>query len=247
MRWDRMTSTEIGAAVASGIDMGILPVGATEQHGPHLATGTDFVSAETVALRVAEKVPALVLPTIPYGCSLGHTDKWPGTLSLHPATLTQIAIEIGRWAIRSGLRKLLFLSGHGTNAPCLGSAVLQLRYEEPQARFQTIDIFTVSARVHALYNRDGLDFHANRGETSVLMHIAPDMVRPALAFDVPDVTPGLFWRYDMPRTTPTGVVGRPTEADEADGVLIMDTVVSDLATTLTKAALEDWPNCPPGP
>ncbi len=72
--WEQLTSEEIGAHVAAGMDLAILPVGATEQHGPHLGTGTDTISAEWVARRAAERTGALVLPAIPYGCSLGHTE-----------------------------------------------------------------------------------------------------------------------------------------------------------------------------
>jgi len=158
-----------------------------------------------------------------------------------------VVMEVSRWALRSGLKKLLFLSGHYTNAPCLGSAILQLRYEEPEARFRTLDLWGISPRCHALYTRDADDFHANRGETSLLMHLAPEMVRPDKIFDVPDVTPGLVWSYPMPRTTPTGIVGRPSEACAADGLMMTETVVEDLAAWLAKAAAEEWPVIPPGP
>jgi creatinine amidohydrolase len=247
MRWDQMTSTEIGEAVASGIDIGVLPVGATEQHGPHLATGTDTISAERVALAGGTKIPVLVLPSIPYGCSLGHTAAWPGTLSLHPMTLTAMVMEIAHWALASGLQKLLFLSGHATNGPALSSAILQLRHEAPRARFRTVDLWRISPRAYALYTRDAEDFHANRGETSLLMHMAPELVRPEKRFDVPDVTPGLVWNYAMPATTATGVVGSPTQSDAEDGAMMLRTLTEDFADLLRRAAAEDWPEIPPGP
>ncbi|MCB8883377.1 creatininase family protein [Acidisoma cellulosilytica] len=247
LRWDRLTASEIGAALAAGVDTAVLPVGAIEQHGPHLATGTDAISAEAIALATAARLPVLVLPTIPYGCSLGHTDKWPGTLSLHPITLTQVVVEIARWAVSSGLTKIMFLSGHATNGPSLGSAILHLRHELPEARFRTLDIWGISPRALALYTRDAADFHANRGETSLLLHLAPEMVRMDQAFDVPDVTPGTEWQYPMPRTTPTGVVGNPTEATAADGAMMVDILVEDFAALLTRAVAEPWPVIPAGP
>jgi creatinine amidohydrolase len=100
-----MTSTEIGETIASGMDLAILPIGATEQHGPHLATGCDTVSAETIANLAAKKSGAFVLPSIPYGCSLGHTEKWPGTISLHPMTLTHVVLETSRWVRNNGIRR----------------------------------------------------------------------------------------------------------------------------------------------
>lgn len=246
-RWDSCSSTEIGRLIAGGMDMAVLPIGATEQHGPHLGTGTDTISAQWVAEQAAERAGVFVLPSIPYGCSLGHTDRWPGTLSLGPITLTQSVLEISRWVLKSGVRRLLLFSGHATNAPSLGSAVLQLRYEAPDARFRQIGIWEISPRVTELYCRDGADLHANRGETSLLMHMAPDMVRPDPVFDVEDVTPGRIWSYDMTRTTPRGVVGRPTEAAAEDGKLMADTLVDDFAALLDAARVEEWPPMPPAP
>lgn len=246
-RWDLMTSDEIGAHIASGRDLAVIPVGATEQHGPHLATGCDTISAATLAELAAARADVLVLPALPYGCSLGHTDKWPGTLSLHPMTLTTVAIELGRWAVANGLTKLLFLSGHGTNDAPLKSAILQLRYEFPSARFATMGLWDISPRVGALYFRDGEDIHANRGETSILLHARPEMVRMEHAHDVADVTPGTRFSYAMPATTPTGVVGAPTEASAEDGAMMVEIIVADLADWLTGALAEDWPAIPPGP
>ena len=246
-RWDSCTSTEIGNLIRGGMDLAVLPVGATEQHGPHLGTGTDTISAQWVAEQAAERAGVLVLPSIAYGCSLGHTDRWPGTLSLGPITLTQVVLEVSRWALMSGVRRLLMFSGHATNAPSLGSAVLQLRYEAPQARFRQMGIWEVSPRVTALYCRDGADVHANRGETSLLMHAAPHLVRPDSVFDVADVTPGRIWSYDMTRTTPTGVVGRPTEASAEDGKLMAAALVDDFTALLQAARQEDWPAVPAGP
>jgi creatinine amidohydrolase len=243
--WESCTSLEIGELLRSGMDLAVLPVGATEQHGPHLGTGTDTFCARWVAERAAERTGVLVLPAIPYGCSLGHTDRWPGTLSLGPITLTQLVLEVARWALSSGIRKLILFSGHATNAPSLASAVLQLRYEAPHARFRQLGIWEISRRVTDLYCRDGSDVHANRGETSLLLHAAPEMVRMQLAADVSDVTPGRIWSYDMPRTTPTGVVGRPTQASKQDGILMAETLVEDFAALLRAGLAEDWPEVPP--
>lgn len=243
--WESCTSLEIGDLVRSGMDLAVLPVGATEQHGPHLGTGTDTISAKWVAEQAARRAGVLVLPAIPYGCSLGHTEQWPGTLSLGPITLTQVVLEVARWALKSGIRRLMMFSGHATNAPSLSSAVLQLRYEAPQARFRQLGIWEVSRRVTELYCRDGNDVHANRAETSLLLHAAPELVRMRLASDVDDVTLGRIWSYDMPRTTPTGVVGRPTEASEEDGALMAEALVEDFAALLRAGLAEEWPELPP--
>ncbi|MBY0559787.1 creatininase family protein [Hyphomicrobium sp.] len=246
-RWDRLTSPEIGDLVARGMDLAVLPIGATEQHAAHLATGTDTISAEMIAERAADAAGVLVLPSIAYGCSHGHTHQWPGTLSLDPVTLTGLVYDISTWAIRSGIRRIVYLSGHATNGPPLGSAILRLRYEQPDVRFRQLGLWDISQRCGQLYSMDAEDFHANRGETSLLLHAAPDMVRMEKAFDVPDVTPGCVFQYPPPRTTPTGAVGKPSEATVQYGHEMMDLLVEDFTALLKKALAEPWPTIPPGP
>lgn len=246
-RWDMLTSPEIGDLVAKGVDLAVLPVGATEQHAAHLATGTDTISADTIATQAGELAGVLVLPAIPYGCSHGHTHKWPGTISLDPVTLTGVIYDVSTWAIRSGVRRIIYLSGHATNGPSLGSAILRLRYEQPEARFRQLGLWDISPRVGKLYAADAEDFHANRAETSLLLHKCPDMVRMDKAFDVPDVTPGLVFQYPPPRTTPTGAVGHPSEATADYGRQMMSVLVEDFAAMLKKALAEPWPDIPPGP
>lgn len=243
-RWDKMTSPEIGALIEGGMDLAVLPIGATEQHAAHLATGTDTFSADTVATRAAEKAGVLVLPSIPYGCSHGHTQLWPGTISLDPATLLALVYDVTKWAIGTGIKRIVYLSGHATNGPSLGSAILRLRYEEPDARFRELGLWDISKRAHDLYTRDAEDFHANRAETSLLLHAAPDMVRMDKVVDIPDVTPGKLFQYPPPRTTPTGAVGNASEATTEDGRMMMNTLVEDFAAFLEQALVEDWPVIP---
>jgi creatinine amidohydrolase len=245
-RWDLLTSAEIGALVDGGMDLAIFPVGATEQHGPHLATGTDTISPEEIAWRVSDRTGVVVLPALPYGLSLGHRDKWPGTISLHPQTLTQAAIEVGRWVMASGFRKLIFLNGNGPNVPPLESARIQLRYEFPRCRFRVISLFDASPRLAVAYTRDAADLHANQGETSLLMHLRPEMVRAEKLVDEPDVTPGLVFSYDMPATTVSGVVGHARRSSAEDGRLLSEMLVDDIEAIVRKALVEDWPT-PPGP
>ena len=245
-RWDLMTATEIGAVVASGMDMAVLPVGATEQHGPHLATGCDTISPEEIAWRVSENTGVVVLPALAYGISLGHRDHWPGTISLHPQTFAQVIVEIGRWVVASGFTRLVMLNGNGPNQPGLECARIQLRYEFTQCRFRVLSLFDCSPRVRDYYFADAADIHANRGETALLLHVRPEGVRPAAAVDEEDVTPGKFFSYDMPRTTVTGVVGRPTLASAAEGAKLADMLVEDLTATIRAALTETWP-MPPGP
>jgi len=236
-----MTATEIGDVVGSGMDLALLPVGATEQHGPHLATGCDTISPEEIAWRVSERTGIVVLPSLPYGISLGHRDHWPGTVSLSPQTLIQAVVEIGRWVVSSGFTKFVMLNGNGPNLPALECARIQLRHEFPNCRFRVLSLFDCSARVKEYYFADAEDIHANRGETALLLHVRPEGVRFEAAVDEDDVTPGKFFSYDMPTTTTTGVVGRPTLASPRDGEKLTGMLVEDLSALLGAALVEQWP------
>jgi creatinine amidohydrolase len=244
-RWELMTSAEIGDAVVKGMDLALLPVGATEQHGPHLATGCDTISPDEIAWRVSERTGVVVMPAIPYGISLGHTSRWPGTISLHPQTLTQVVVEIARWVMASGFSKLIMLNGNGPNAPALECSRIQLRYEFPRCRFRVLSLFDCSTRVQQHYFSDAADIHANRGETSLLMHVRPAAVRPDAAVDEEDITPGKIFSYDMPSTTASGVVGRPSLASPQDGAKLSQMLVEDLSAIVQAALIESWPS-PPG-
>ncbi|HEY7247696.1 MAG TPA: creatininase family protein [Xanthobacteraceae bacterium] len=236
-----MTSPEIGDAVRNGMDLALLPVGAIEQHGPHLATGCDTISPEEIAWRVSERTGVVVLPAIPYGISLGHTSRWAGTLSLYPQTLTQLVLEIARWVPASGFSKLLMLNGNGPNLPALECARIQLRYEFPRCRFRVLSLFDCSQRVREHYFSDAADIHANRGETSLLLHVRPGAVRPGAVVDEEDVTPGKIFSYDMPSVTRSGVVGRPSLASQQDGAHLTQMLVEDLSAIVEAAMIEPWP------
>jgi creatinine amidohydrolase len=231
---------EIGAAAGAGA-VAVLPVGATEQHGPHLATGTDTLLAEHVADAAAERTGDVVLPALPYGCSLGHTDRWPGTLSLHPATMTAVVVEVGRWAHASGFRKLVIVNGHATNGPPCQSAILQLRHELPDLRPRFVSIFDLTPEIAARYTEDAPDFHANEAETSMLLHIDGTQVRPDRIVDEPDRTVGRVLTYPMPAVTSSGVVGTPSAASAERGAALVEQLVGALVDLLSRARAEADP------
>lgn len=240
-RWSALTMDAVGAAAATGA-IAVLPVGATEQHGAHLATGTDTLLADEVSLAAASQTGDLVLPPIAYGCSLGHTSHWPGTISLMPATMTAVVVEVGRWAYASGFRKLVIVNGHATNGPPCQSALLQLRHELPELRPRFVSLFDLTPAIAARYTQDAPDFHANEAETSMLLHLAPAQVVPEKAVDEPDRTVGTVLLYPMPAVTLSGVVGAPSEATPERGKELFDELVSALVELLTAARNEQDPS-----
>jgi creatinine amidohydrolase len=239
-RWATLTLEEVGAFAAAGA-VAILPVGATEQHGPHLATGADSLFAEEVALAGAARTGDVVLPALAYGCSLGHTERWAGTLSLHPATLTAVVVEIGRWAHSSGFKKLIILNGHATNEPPCQSAILQLRYELSDLRLRFVSLFELSPAIANRYRADAPDFHANEAETSLMLHLDRSGVREDRVVDEPDRTEGAVFQYPMPTVTESGVVGAPSGATAELGAELFTMLADAFAALLTRARDESDP------
>ncbi len=235
--WSKLTLDEVGALAERGV-VAVLPVGATEQHGPHLATGTDAVLAHAAVDAAVQSTGDVALPVLSYGCSLGHTERWPGTLSLSPVTMTNVVVDIGRWVYRSGFRKLVMVNSHATNGPPCQSAILQLRHELPQLRMRFVSLFDVSPEAAAGYFADAPDPHANEAETALLLHVASELVHFDRAVDEQDRTIGRVLQYAMPQVTVSGVVGRPSTATAGGGERLFRAVVDGLIDLLQRARTE---------
>jgi creatinine amidohydrolase len=226
-----------------GTDVGLVPVGAVEQHGPHLPTGTDTLVAEAVCDLVAEAADAPVLPAINVGVSYGHGAELPGTLSLSPALLDAVIRQYAAWAATSGLRRLLFVNAHFGNAAALSTATDQLRLLRPDLRVGTVDWWSADPTVFAECLSDGTDIHANRAETSVVLAIAPQLVhldRLAAADDA-DRTDDLVFRYTAPSLSTNGVTGRPSEATAALGRNLLDRSAAAIADRVRRGRIEEPP------
>jgi creatinine amidohydrolase len=104
----------------------IVPTGAVEQHGPHLGLGADWIQAWNLAKQVGEKTDTLVLPVMPYGVS-GHHKDFTGTIFLDPATFQKVILEILGCLNRYGVKKVLFINGHGGNLAALSAAAREAR------------------------------------------------------------------------------------------------------------------------
>ena len=243
MIWSERTWAELPGDLAAVGRAAILPVGATEQHGPHMGCGMDAVLADRLCAAVAERTKVPMLPTLPYGCSLGHSRRWPGTLALKPTTLIELVKEIGDWAYHSGVRRLFMVNTHVTNAAPLRCALEMLRAEHDDLMVALFNSATLSKRVREVHFAEGDDWHANAAETSLMLAVAPEMVRPALlaAADDPDRTDGLVFAHPVNRTSMNGVTGAPSRAKAADGRLWFDWMVEDLAALIRRGITEEPP------
>lgn len=171
-----MTSPELGAA-AGGVRVALQPVGATEQHGPNLALGTDSAVAEGIARRVAARLGrrALLLPALPFGLSHHHTG-FPGTVTLAPETVTALCLDVARSVRSQGIGALVFVNGHNGNTAVLNVAATKVRYELGMVAAVAFYFQQAADRIRA-HGRSARYGHACEVETSVLLHLAPDLVR----------------------------------------------------------------------
>jgi creatinine amidohydrolase len=241
--WSERTWAELPADLASACHAAILPVGATEQHGPHMGCGMDTVLADRLSAAAAARTGVPALPTLPYGCSLGHSRRWPGTLSVQPKTLIDVVKEIGDWACWSGVRRLFIVNTHVTNAAPLRCALEMLRAEHDDLLVALFNSATLSARLREVHCADGEDWHANDAETSLMLAIAPDMVRAGRVIDAddPDRTMGLVFAHPVNRTSVNGVTGSPSRASADKGRLWFEWMVDDLSELIRRGMTEKAP------
>jgi creatinine amidohydrolase len=248
--WSDQTWPEIAALRDSGMRLAVLPVGATEQHGPHLACGMDTFAADWLAGKISARTGVPVLPALPYGCSLGHSHRWPGTLSLTPQILTDTVVSLYEWLHAAGFPRLLILNGHVTNHAPLRCALEVIRSRWDDAMVGLHSLGTLSPRIQARFTEDAADWHANEGETSLMLHLHPESVRPELldSSDDPDRTAGLPFAFPVNRTSTNGVTGIPSRSTVERGAELARMLLEDWEAIVRSALTTEPPlNQPYGP
>jgi creatinine amidohydrolase len=200
-------------------DVVLIPLGSTEQHGPHLPFDTDTVIACAVADALAIELESsscsvVVSPALPLGASGEHQD-FPGTLSIGNEALRHVVIELARSA-QSWVPRVVFVNGHGGNAPILVEAIAQLVAEGHNAIWVPCGF-------------PGQDAHAGREETSLMLHLAPETVdvtlaEPGTTQPLAELLP-LMIEAGVREVSPNGVLGDPTgaTAEEGHGLVVQMT------------------------
>ena len=177
-----LTWTEIAALPNRDRTVLILPIGAIEQHGPHLPLKVDSAIISEILNRALAaldpEIPAYGLPLLPYGKSNEHLG-FPGTISLSATTLLATVMEIGESVYRAGFRRLILMNGHGGQPQVLDIAATDLRVKFPD--FLTFSWFVWRGAPQyktLLTEREGQDgMHAGAAETSLMMALMPELVR----------------------------------------------------------------------
>jgi creatinine amidohydrolase len=197
----------------------ILPVGSTEQHGPHLPLNTDNLIAERMARETAMRSVGLVLPTMPVGYAWVWRDI-PGTMTLRFDTYMRFVRDVAESLERWGVKAVFLISGHGSNPQPIKHAVRELIYDQLGIKV-LYDVYSGIDRMlaEADSKRWHTEIHAEEIETSLMLAIAPELVRMALAAaDYPPV-PSDYARSElsMGHIMQTGVFGDPLPATAEKG------------------------------
>ena len=215
------------------IKRAIIPLGSLEQHGAHLPISTDSLIAEYFARLLSEKIGAFVLPVISYGVSFEHKPMF--NVSLHNSTLSTMLCDTCISLAENKIREIIILNGHHGN-----TGAVQYIPQEIQSKIPTIDV-----NIHILHYWQMMkpDFdHAGEVETSLVLAIAPELVRmdrampntknlskSRAAYRSLTNVPGSF-----PKITGNGVWGDPTKANASKGGRLMKEIIANLTKTVVE-------------
>jgi creatinine amidohydrolase/Fe(II)-dependent formamide hydrolase-like protein len=235
--WGELTWTQAEKRLRQ-VDVALLPVGAVEQHGPHLPLDTDAFDADYLARRVAMACSPpgpLVLPLLSYGVSYHHED-FAGTLSIDNDTLSRLVYDIGMGAARNGIRKLVIINAHGGNGPALNYAAQKINRDArifvcvDSGESSDVDIYQIVETPN--------DVHAGEFETSTSLAVRPHLVYRNLAErSVPEFSSryldftgkrGIAWYAYTRKISTSGVMGDPTRASAEKGQKIWEIMVAHL-------------------
>ncbi|UUV28655.1 mycofactocin biosynthesis peptidyl-dipeptidase MftE [Amycolatopsis roodepoortensis] len=218
MRLADLSWPDVAERAASGAILAV-PVGATEQHGPHLPLTTDTDIALALCDRLAgTRTDVIVAPAVAYGSSGEHA-RFAGTLSIGQEAIELLLLELGRSAAET-FHRLLFVSAHGGNAGPVARAVTRLRAE--------------SRDVEVFQPRWSGEPHAGRPETALQLALRPEAVRMERAVPgdrrpigelMPHLLGGGVWAV-----TATGVLGDPTGATAVEGAVLLDRLTDQLVS-----------------
>lgn len=154
-------------------DTVIIPIGSTEQHGPHMPLGTDIYESLEMSKMVSARTGVMVAPVVLAGYSYYHSG-FPGTLSLKPETLTEVLFETAEMLIKYGFRRFLFFNYHGGNDLAQSMVIQRIN--------QTTEAIAVAVGVGSSIHREEpdpapFDYHAGISETSLMLYLKPELVR----------------------------------------------------------------------
>ncbi len=245
LRLEFMTSAEIADTIRNGVRTVIIPCGAVEQHGAHLPLSVDADHADHLGVLLATRIgKAVVAPTIRVGCSSHHLE-FSGTISLQEETFENIVRDYCTSLVRHGFDRILIFTAHVGNCPPLAAMLPRLRSSVPSSC--EISAFTDSrawletwrdAVAEAGGDPVKVGGHADLAETSVMLDIHPDRVRPHAyqagklgLLSQSDLE--LMWRDGLRAVSPNGILGDPDGATTTIGKHCIERIVTLLIDGLS--------------
>ncbi len=251
--WSQLTTRDF-AALGAAATVAVLPLGATEQHGPHLPLGVDTVLADGIVAASLPLLPAalpvLFLPTQQIGLSPEHA-RFAGTLTLSAETLIRMWKEIGACVARAGVKKLVLFNAHGGHVGAMDIVARELRAEHGLIVYSVswfnLPLGDAGAQFSAQEHRFGV--HAGEIETSMMLALSPQLVRMGEARDFDSTSrqraadyailgngrsAKLGWAIED--YNPHGAAGNAAAATAARGQAVVDEAARQLALLLEEVS-----------
>jgi creatinine amidohydrolase len=235
--WAELSSNQLADRFDADPDTVVLiPVGATEQHGPHLPVGTDTIVAAALADAAAGDV-ALVLPPLAFGASQFHGTELAGTIACSGEGTAGAALRVAVACADSGARRVLFVNGHVGNAAPLWIACDNFRRRFPASGVGVVQWWDLTPDIARRATADAVDWHANAAETSLMLVLRPELVdvERMRTADDPDRTAGTVFRYPVQHVSTNGVTGHPSRASKTFGLELWNDVVAAARATVSSA------------
>jgi len=254
IEWSRLKAAEI-AGLARRNAIVIAPIGATEQHGPHLPSMVDWRCAQEIAHRAArimtKRHPTIVTPVMPFGMSEHHMSL-SGTITLDYAAMAALVGCVVESAIRHGFQRIFVLNGHGGNTDALRTIITELtvKHKLPLATGTYWDI--AANEIKALLDRQTALLHACEAETSMIMAMAPELVDQETLSQmrgpyikglsaIDGVNHGVYrWRQLSSRSL-NGVIGDAATANAEKGERLLEAISAMVAEALLEERLWSEP------
>jgi len=253
MKWTELNSPRLASVSRETIC--VLPLGATEQHGPHLPVATDQLIADAITARLDEACghELLIMPGLPATCSEHHM-AFAGTLTLEHETFAAVVAQVVGSAARHGFRRFFLLNAHGGNMSIGGVVAEQLasRHRDAEVVFGTWFRMAASALAPLVEGAYPAVGHACEFETSLILALRPELVDGEAIVDDGIAPASPLLRADLLSGGPTvrsqpfdqittsGVWGKPSLATAEKGRAILDVVVPEIKQVLRA----HWPSAP---
>jgi creatinine amidohydrolase len=217
----------------SGVEVAVVPIGSTEQHGTNLPLASDSLITARVAERLADALDAYLTPLIPIGTSSEHL-SFPGTLTLKTETLKAVISDIVDSLVKTGFKTIILVSTHGGNYVLWSDFIDQLDGKYPGVRVLTADLQHAWDEAYRTAGFTTPGMHADECEASLIASLRPDLVRPD-PVDFPDPRERLKTKgipvdhtgfpLDVRQASSSGALGEPSRGDRERGDLFWEVLL----------------------